>query len=99
MSQKSTLFFILALAVAVCFANIGGLEVYALDEAKNAEAAREMLESGDFIVPHFNYELRTDKPPLHYYFMAAGYKLFGVNAFGARFFSSIAGVLPILIVY
>ena len=99
MSQKSTLLFILALAVAVCFANIGGLDVYALDEAKNAEAAREMLESGDFVVPHFNYELRTDKPPLHYYFMAAGYKLFGVNAFGARFFSSIAGVLTILIVY
>lgn len=99
MNQKSTLLFILALAVAVCFANIGGLDVYALDEAKNAEAAREMLESGDFVVPHFNYELRTDKPPLHYYFMAAGYQLFGVNPFGARFFSSIAGVLTILIVY
>lgn len=99
MNQKRSLFFILALAVAVSFANIGGLDVYALDEAKNAEAAREMFESGDWVVPYFNYELRTDKPPLHYYFMMVGYKLFGVNAFGARFFSSLMGVFTILLVY
>jgi len=99
MNSKGTLLFIIALAVAVSFANIGGLDVYALDEAKNAEAAREMLESGNYVVPYFNYELRTDKPPLHYYFMVAGYKLFGVNAFGARFFSSVAGVLTILMVF
>lgn len=99
MNPKSTLLLIIALATAVCFANIGGLDIYALDEAKNAEAAREMLESGNYVVPYFNYELRTDKPPLHYYFMVAGYQLFGVNAFGARFFSSLAGVLTILVVY
>jgi 4-amino-4-deoxy-L-arabinose transferase-like glycosyltransferase len=99
MDQKRSLFFILVLAVAVNYANIGGLDVYALDEAKNAEAAREMLETGNWVVPHFNYELRTDKPPLHYYFMMAGYKLFGVNPFGARFFSSLMGVMTILLVY
>lgn len=99
MNQKRSLFFILVLAIAVSFANIGGLDVYALDEAKNAEAAREMYESGDWVVPHFNYELRTDKPPLHYYFMMVGYKLFSVNAFGARFFSSVMGVLTILLVF
>ncbi len=99
MNRKRSLVFILILAVAVSFANIGGLDVYALDEAKNAEAAREMFEIGDWVVPHFNYELRTDKPPLHYYFMMVGYKLFGVNAFGARFFSSLMGVLTILLVF
>ena len=81
------------------FANIGGLDVYALDEAKNAEAARFMYESGNYVVPYYNGELRTDKPPLHYYFMAAGYSLFGVNAFGARFFSSLFGVLTIVITF
>lgn len=90
---------LVALSVAVMFANIGGLDVYALDEAKNAEAARYMFESGDYVVPYYNGELRTDKPPLHYYFMAAGYQLFGVNAFGARFFSSLFGVLTIIITF
>ena len=99
MNKTQSLFLILALSVAVMYANIGGLDVYALDEAKNAEAAREMLESGDWVVPYFNYELRTDKPPLHYYFMALGYQFFGVNAFGARFFSSLMGVLTILFTF
>jgi len=99
MNKNQTLLLVLTLAVAVMFANIGGLDIYALDEAKNAEAARAMFESGDYIVPYYNGELRTDKPPLHYYFMAAGYQFFGVNAFGARFFSSVAGVLTILLTF
>ncbi len=99
MNKQRSLLLVLALSVAVMFANIGGLDVYALDEAKNAEAAREMFESGNYVVPYYNYELRTDKPPLHYYFMATGYKIFGVNAFGARFFSSVAGVMTVLLVF
>lgn len=99
MKQWRSTILITILAVAVSFANIGGLDVYALDEAKNAEAAREMYESGNLVVPYFNYELRTDKPPLHYYFMIAGFELFGPNAYGARFFSSLFGVLTILITF
>ncbi len=71
--------------------------IYILDEAKNAECAREMLVSGDYIVPTFNGELRTDKPPLHYFFMVLSYKIFGISAFSARFFSVIFGALTILI--
>jgi 4-amino-4-deoxy-L-arabinose transferase-like glycosyltransferase len=71
--------------------------IYILDEAKNAECAREMLVSGDYIMPYFNGQLRTDKPPLHYFFMAAAYKMFGVSAFSARFFSVVFGALTILI--
>ena len=80
-------------------ANIGGLYIYSLDEAKNSECAREMLERGDLIVPTFNYELRTDKPPVHYYFMMIAYKFFGVNEFSARFFSSFFGALLVLITF
>ncbi|OEK04642.1 ArnT family glycosyltransferase [Roseivirga misakiensis] len=99
MSKHLPLAITIALAIAVSYANIGGLDVYALDEAKNAEAARAMYASGEYVVPYYNGELRTDKPSLHYYFMSAGYSLFGVNAFGARFFSSLMGVLTILITF
>ncbi len=71
--------------------------IYILDEAKNAECAREMLVSGDYIMPYFNGQLRTDKPPLHYFFMVLSYKIFGVSAFSARFFSAVFGALTILI--
>lgn len=92
-------FLILFAAGLLCFINLGGHPVYILDEAKNAEAAREMFANNDWIVPTFNDELRTDKPALHYWFMMIAYKLFGVSAFSARFFSAIFGVLTIVSTY
>ena len=93
-------FFILLIAACCIFtANIWGISIYILDEAKNANCAREMFERGDWVVPTFNYELRTDKPPLHYYFMQIGYLLFGVNELGARFFSALMGTLTVLTTY
>lgn len=74
-------------------------EIYFYDEAKNSECAREMLEQGNLTIPTFNYDLRTDKPPLHYFFMMISYLVFGVNAFAARFFSAIFGALTILITF
>ncbi len=74
-------------------------DIYIVDEARNAECAREMLESGNYIVPTYNYKLRTDKPPLHYYFMMASYSLFGVSEWSVRLFSVIFGCLTILISY
>ncbi len=99
MKTRSIAFFIGVLATVLISANIGGLYVYDLDEAKNATCAMEMMERHDLIVPTFNYELRGDKPPLHYYFMIAAYEIFGVNEFSARFFSVIMGVLTVLAVF
>ncbi|MDA1148468.1 MAG: hypothetical protein O2937_00480, partial [Bacteroidetes bacterium] len=65
----------------------GSYPITILDEAKNSEAAREMLQNGEWFFPKFNGEIRTDKPPLHYFFIALGYLLFGVGPFGARLFS------------
>ena len=61
------------MALLICTSFIGLYLIYILDEARNSEAAREMFVSGDYLVPYFNGELRTDKPPLHYYFMILGY--------------------------
>ncbi|WP_372774137.1 ArnT family glycosyltransferase [Mangrovibacterium sp.] len=85
------------LAWSLYLFNSGAVSIYILDEAKNAECAREMLERADFFVPTFNQELRTDKPPLHYFFMMLSYSVFGVNPFAARFFSALFGALTVLI--
>ncbi|MEO7991151.1 MAG: glycosyltransferase family 39 protein [Chryseolinea sp.] len=87
------------LSSIVYFSNLGGNSIYILDEAKNAGCAMEMKDRGDWIVPTFNNQLRTDKPPLHYFFMMASYSMFGVTPFAARFFSALAGILLILLVY
>jgi 4-amino-4-deoxy-L-arabinose transferase-like glycosyltransferase len=89
--------FLFLFSLILFLQNLDKPMIYILDEAKNAECAREMLVSGDYIMPYFNGQLRTDKPPLHYFFMALAYKIFGVSAFGARFFSAVFGALTILI--
>ncbi|AOW20948.1 ArnT family glycosyltransferase [Urechidicola croceus] len=98
--QKPQQILILILLSSLLFtAGISKIDIYSLDEVKNVEAAREMIVNNDLIVPKFNGNLRTDKPPLHYYFMILSFKLFGVSPFSARLFSSLMGLFTILIVY
>lgn len=89
---------ILVLAILAYGFNFWGPSIYMLDEAKNAGCAAEMIYCGDYITPYFNGEYH-DKPALQYYFMIAGFKLFGVNAFGARFFSVAMGIGMVLSVF
>lgn len=97
LSNKYFPFYLFLLAFGVYLFNSWGVSIYILDEAKNASCAREMLEQKQWFIPTFNYELRTDKPPLHYFFMMTAYRIFGVNALAARFFSAVFGALTILI--
>jgi len=60
------------------------------DEPRFAEASREMLQSGNFIVPTFNHEPRYAKPPLIYWCQSISYTIFGENAFAARLPSLVA---------
>lgn len=99
MKNSVIVLLLVSFAAITLSANIGGYSVYLLDEAKNAECAREMLETGNWFTPTFNYELRVDKPPLHYYFMGIAYSLFGVNELSARIFSVLFGVLTLLVIY
>ena len=68
-------------------------------EARYAEIARKMVETGDWITPQFDYGVPFwAKPPLHTWLSALGIKLFGVGAFGARvfIFAASLGVLSLL---
>jgi hypothetical protein len=94
-----SLILIVAIACLVLFNKLGEIEIYALDEVKNATCAIEMMQANNFVIPTFNGKLRGDKPPLHYFFMIGAYKIFGVNEFAARFFSVIMGLLTLLITY
>jgi 4-amino-4-deoxy-L-arabinose transferase-like glycosyltransferase len=54
------------------------------DEARFAEASREMLQRGDYVVPWFNGQYRFDKPILIYWCQSACYRLLGISGFAAR---------------
>lgn len=69
------------------------------DEPRFAEASREMIERGDYVVPYFNNQVRLDKPPLTYWLQTASYRLFGENDFAARFPSAVAAALVALSIF
>ena len=98
-NQKKYSWLLLGLSIVLFFPGLGKTPLWIYDEVRNAECAREMYERGDWIVPTFNGGLRTLKPPLHYYFMFGGFKIFGITEWGARFFSAVFGVLTIFITY
>jgi len=79
----------LALVIAVLVgARLLTLAAYPLmdpTEARYAEIARKMLETGDWVMPQFEYGVPFwGKPPLSTWLAAASMALFGVNEFAAR---------------
>ncbi len=86
----------LLLFVVIAFMFWGGRTLWESSEARYGEAAREMMELGEWLVPHLGGEPHLTKPPLAYWAMIGGMKVFGVNAWGARFFASLAFLGAIL---
>ena len=86
---------IVAVAYVVFFTNLGIPKLWDRDEPRNAGCAVEMLQREGWVTPYFNGELRTHKPVLLYWLMMSAYWAFGVNEFGARFWSAALGVGPV----
>jgi len=90
------------LFVGCVFFHIAGtwnLPLIDRDEPRFAEASREMIGRGNYVVPYFNNYPRFDKPPLTYWAQVASYKIFGENDFATRFPSAIAAALTALSIF
>jgi 4-amino-4-deoxy-L-arabinose transferase-like glycosyltransferase len=90
---------LLLLSGLLFFVGLGALGLTDRDEGSNAQAAREMLESGDWITPTLNGEPRFHKPALLYWLISGVYRVLGVSEFTARLPSAVFGVLLILLQY
>lgn len=87
------------LTIFISFFRLGSFTLFDVDEAVFSVATKEMIESGDWITPTYNGENRYDKPILFYWLIAASYKVFGINEFGARFPSAFASTLLIIAIF
>ena len=76
------LLFLLALVVLVV--EPGQVPLFEPDEGRYSEIPREMLVTGDWIVPRLNGVLYFEKPPLHYWAVALSFRLFGLSELAAR---------------
>ena len=62
---------VLGLAALLFLWNLGGHDLWAPDEPYFGEGAREMVVDGEWLVPHVNGVVTTDKPPLFFWTIAA----------------------------
>lgn len=102
-SSQAALGWALAGLAVLCFVlffyRLGSYPLFDVDEPRYAETAREMLESGNWITPTFNYELRLVKPVFFYWLVAISYQIFGLSEFAARFFSAISATSMVLLTF
>ena len=75
------------------------LSITSPDEGKNLDAALNMLEKKNFVVPFYNCEYRFEKPPLFYWFTDFFFVLFGVNEFSARIVSGLSATGLAILTY
>ncbi len=69
------------------------------DETRYGEIPREMLTSGDWVVPRLNGLKYFEKPPFGYWANAVSMSVFGENAFALRIPSALAVRLSALMLF
>ncbi len=84
---------------AAFFQFLGRIPLLEPDEGRYAEIPREMLARADFITPYLNHVKYFEKPPLLYWLNSLSFTIFGQNAFAARFFPALSGLLTVLLTY
>jgi len=83
--ERRGLWIAIALLVGVRLATLAAYPVMDTTEARYAEIARKMLETGDWLMPQFAYGVPFwGKPPLSTWLSAASMGAFGVSEFSAR---------------
>ncbi len=97
--MKNRFYFILLVLFGFLNIGLGSWGLAETSEARYAEISREMVLSGDYLHPTLLGIQHFHKPPVTYYITAIGYKIFGINEFGARFFLSVALILQLFFVF
>jgi 4-amino-4-deoxy-L-arabinose transferase-like glycosyltransferase len=90
--QTRMLTALIVLSAVVLFFRLGANRLQSWDEAVYAECAKEMVQSRDYLTPHWNQEKFLQKPPLAIWASAVLFRIFGVSEVAARTSSVLCGI-------
>ena len=82
----------IAAAAFLYLAHIGSYHLIDLDEGRYHRVAMEMVLSGDYITPHFDYMPYFEKPIFQYWVTALSMELFGIREFTGRILPALTGL-------
>jgi 4-amino-4-deoxy-L-arabinose transferase-like glycosyltransferase len=88
-----------ALVAGLWFAMLPSRPLFNPDEGRYAEIPREMLATGDWVIPHLNGLAYIEKPPLQYWATAAALRVFGDGEFSARFYTACCALATLSVVW
>ena len=92
---KRVYVFLFLFIIAFYLVGLGQMPLLGPDEPRYAQIAREMFLTGDLITPTLGGHTWFEKPSLLYWMIAAGFKIFGVSEWSARFGPAVCGLLTI----
>ena len=99
-TYRRDLLALLALGFLLFLPALGRRDLWNPDEARYAEVAREMRATGEYLLPHLNGQLYTQKPPLLFWSMALASVPFGrVTETAARLPSALAAIAALLLTF
>ena len=78
---------------------LGRVHLFDWDEINFAEAAREMIVTGDYTTVQIDFQPFWEKPPLFIWLQAASMNVFGVNEYAARLPNALVGVATLLVLF
>lgn len=88
-----------ALTLLAFFIFLGNRPLNEPDEGRYTEIAREMIETGDWLLPHFWYLPHLDKPPMTYWLVGISMEVFGQNEWAVRLPVALAGISGVWAAY
>lgn len=90
--SRSWPFIILGYFILTYLLPLGFHALFSPDEIRYAEISREMVSSGNWVVPHFNGLRYFEKPVLAYWLNALSQLIFGENNFAVRLPSALSAL-------
>ena len=92
-------FLILFIFLIAYLLPLGARALTVPDETRYAEIPREMIATGDWMVPHLNGVRYFEKPVMGYWIHAISILIFGENNFAVRFPSALSAGLSAMLIF
>ena len=97
--KPSAIIWFFIIAFMILFAGFGLRDPWPADEPRFVLVAKQMIESGNWFIPHRGIEIYPDKPPVYFWLLSLSYLLIGSWRWSFLLPSLISGMLVLFLVF